>query len=423
MRARVLFAAAVLATASLSLPLAGASAQVAAPPGWDGAQAVGEEAHLAPALPEDPETRHPPADRTQDELEWSVEFARVATHVKNAYPDDFSYAGLADDYVGAYIAFAGAVPDGLAEAIGGVSRVELIADAGFTRDDLLDYQGGILRSVTPEGVDGAFAVVVDNDPLRRVFDVTISGVEGFESSDAGAASSAQLAGIEEDIVRFVASAPPPAGFAVTVLPAERPVAGFEWEDGGRSLAGVCTGAFPVKRNAGPELGILTAGHCPGTGSYGSTSDMFYPPYPYSLDTKYNVNTGGDFRWNHSRYLLSGYTYLGGEGGRKRFARAEDPWVGSQVCHYGRTTGHGCDTVRSLNSGAEIYVPDGHRVYEIGPLVRTWNSITRPGDSGGPWYFRGTDTAAGIHSGVYGNGSYFSYVTNALQNFGVTLWVG
>lgn len=65
--------------------------------------------------------------------------------------------------------------------------------------------------------------------------------------------------------------------------------------------------------------------------------------------------------------------------------------------------------------------DGGGRYYVGPLRGVDQSITLPGDSGGPWFL--TNTAYGIHSAVIGDGSVFSLMSNALSRFDLILWTG
>lgn len=351
-----------------------------------------------------------------------ADVARIATIAEDRFPDEFAYAGMADDSKSGYLVFRGAVPSEIRREIPDGVSIALIADAGFTMRELSSYAADLSRSAdTP--ISGAVSVLVNPKPADRRFIVSIGRAElEQDSTRKGVGDEQDIDQIAEEIRDFVDEVPPPSSFAVEVEADLQDVSQPEAEGGGRVLAGSCTGAFPVKRNQGPELGILTAGHCPGTGSYGGTSNMFYPVFPYSLSTTSNASTGGDFRWNHSRYMLDGFTYLG-EGGNRRSTSAVNSVYGGAVCGYGKTTGHKCGSVWSVGSQATIYVPDGNANYTVGPLTCTVSHVTQPGDSGGPWYIQYNSVATGIHSGHYNASSCWSSAPNALRAFDMSLWTG
>lgn len=177
-------------------------------------------------------------------------------------------------------------------------------------------------------------------------------------------------------------------------------------------------AFPIRKNGTTDLGILTAGHCPDTGTYGGMTDAFYAPQNYSLSTTYEIPNGGDFRWNWSRYHLTGATYMGT--GARRFTASGFAYVNGVVCNYGVYSQLDCANVTHLNRAMRV-VPGGHAgLYLVGPLVEVDRAITKSGDSGGPWYI-GT-TGIGVHTGLnlINNRSVFSNLPYVLNKLGVSL---
>ncbi len=353
----------------------------------------------------------------------ALQLARLATLAEETYPTEFSYASLAEGGSSGYIAFRDAVPAQIQLESQAIETITFVPNLGYTSTELQEYAAALSQSVNSDELDNATAVTASPRPMDGEFVVKVGPVqlEG-EGVAIGADLMADANRVQEDINAFVQSTPPPASFAVQVEADLENLTEPEAEDGGRTLAGTCTGAFPVKRDAGSELGVLTAGHCPGVGSYGSTSNMFYPVFPSSISTSYSSATGGDFRWNHSRYMLSGSTSLG-TGGQRKFASASNSVYGGTVCGYGKTTGHKCGSVWSVGSTATIYVPAGNAHYTVGPLACTVNHVTDGGDSGGPWYLKGSSVATGIHSGHYNGASCWSSVRNAMRAFGVSLWTG
>jgi len=157
--------------------------------------------------------------------------------------------------------------------------------------------------------------------------------------------------------------------------------------------------------------------------------MFYSPVSGSQATT-TTWPGGDFRWNHSKIMLSGYTYVGRPSvPRRQMGTAATPGVGDSLCGYGVTTLDKCDSVSHVGVQAWIDdVPGGGGYYEIGPLRCTDTHVTSGGDSGGPWFYN--YVAYGIHSGAYypytgatAVASCWSSVPYALQRFGIQLWTG
>lgn len=355
---------------------------------------------------------------------WESDFSIAATDIEVAYPESFAYSGIKAGSTSGYVAFKSEIPQGAPGILGDIANVSLIPNAGFTSTEIQDYAASLASQATTAESSVAYSAGVTPRPLDRRFEVAI-GAASLESADQQTTqpiTPEQGAIVESAIDSYLESKPPVAGFAVTVE--QDPLSGvtLEAEDGGRKLAGVCTGGFPVKRNAGPEVGFLTAGHCPGTGNYNNTVNMFYAPFYGSQSTTYSSSIGGDFRWNHSRYLPTGYTNLG-EGGRKRFTQVANAQTGSRACHYGYKTGHGCSPVQAVGVATSVYIPEGGKRYDIGPLVCTLAHITDDGDSGGPWYLENTAVAVGIHQGEVSGSSCFSQLRLALNAFNVSLWVG
>jgi hypothetical protein len=92
----------------------------------------------------------------------------------------------------------------------------------------------------------------------------------------------------------------------------------------------------------------------------------------------------------------------------------NPGSGAYVCVNGMTTalssGVNCTYASAnINMCANFSWPNG-TVHTHCGIVRTQNTITQPGDSGGPW-FTGT-IALGIHSGSGSGGSFFTRIGRA-----------
>lgn len=356
----------------------------------------------------------------------SGDFALLHSRIAEAFPDDFTRS-LTDETGTQTIWFKGAVPPEAAEWSAAVEGVVLVPDAGYSGRELEEYTSRLLAA-RPTDASDRISIVVTPVEAEQLIHVTFGpGYGDATVPDAGATQAS--------MEKFLSSNPPPDDFRVQFASVDHQIATPEAPHGGRQFDFVytgswwsCTGGFPIKRNDGPELGVLTAGHCGGTGNYDGVTDMFSTPISGSQATT-TTYPGGDFRWNHSKIMLSGYTDVwSGSSALRQFATAATPSVGDSLCGAGITTGYKCDTVSY--SGVYAYisgVPGGSGTYEIGPLRCTDTHVTAPGDSGGPWFYN--YVAYGIHSGAYYpyNGaalaSCWSNLQYALTRFGVSLWIG
>lgn len=347
----------------------------------------------------------------ESDTEWVNEFNTLATELEEGFPDDFAASEIAPDHASGWIGFRAGVPEAAAEAAEGITGVEWREGLGYSAKAVTETITEILQITTDQIGPGASVVVYQEGNARHL----VVQVGPATDEDAGVFAPTELHSIKDAVSRLGAE----LKFSTAVGIFSSPVTEPQAFDGGRVVAGVCTGSFPIKRNGGPELGILTAGHCPGTGSYSGVSAAFYPVYPFSLSTT-NAIPGGDFRWNHSKTMLTGRTYLANAGTRT-FASSALASVGSPICKYGMTSGYGCSTVAYTNLSNSAWISEGNAYYTVGPLRGVEGYITQGGDSGGPWFYG--NTAYGIHHGVPGGHSAWSNVTYALSKLGVSLWTG
>lgn len=352
------------------------------------------------------------AGLTSAQLLWQGEFNVAATAVAEQHPDAFAEA-LIDETGGAgTIAFSAAAPDGALQILSSVSNVTIVENAGFTDREEAAATAAIWESVS--GITDA-PVQVAVLPLDDVIEVTV-GADRENSARRGAdpvvvATDAIEIPSDYDIVVDY------AGASAFDNAAENLVAGNKLSGGGAS----CSTAFPVKRANGPEIGLLTAGHCPGKNvTYGGTGGYF-TVLPFSQFTGTGTN-GGDMRWLWSNTMFNGNTRVGYNTTR-RFTATATPSVGSTAYKFGHTTGYTYDKVTSRNVQYTLSVrpEDGGGSYAVGPLVQVASHVSDNGDSGGAW-FSGV-TAYGIHSGAPNNRSAFTPVNAALNRFGLVLWRG
>ncbi|WP_307385578.1 MULTISPECIES: hypothetical protein [Microbacterium] len=335
---------------------------------------------------------------------WTEEFNLAVDKIRADYPDSFGGSLVYASQAAGRVWFVGNPPDEIAgyfssiknvvvEGGASVSEKTLYQAASDTMDQLFVATGGEINLVTyPEPQEAKVVVELPAGSQEKVEEILSTTARKFLP--------------EEIAVELHATD--------DFSPAEP-----ELFHGARPLGGVCTGAFPVKRKGGNELGIFTAAHCPGTGSYDGTSDAFFAPYAYSISTASGPG-GGDFRWNHSKYGLSGLTFVAGNQSMRVFDSYAVPSVGSGICGYGKQTDYKCNTVAQCGLSATTTVPDNNQQYTVGGLCRVTGHVTTGGDSGGPWFMG--RTANGIHYGKVNGHSAFSLVSNALVQTRVNLVV-
>lgn len=363
------------------------------------------------------EPGHETIDLIPDGSDWYNQFNILASQLEEENIADFAYSIVHSDGAGA-IHFRADVPQAARDRVRDVPGVTLVAGAGFGNRELEDFVAGLVNAGASIAHERRLSIAASPDQLAKSIDVAI----GPAPVERPGGSQQDFDEARDAILTFASAHDPFNVFDIRFESADTPVAVTEAYDGGRVLAGVCTGSFSIKKNGGPELGVLTAGHCPGTGSYDGIANAFHPVVPFSLATT-TTYPGGDFRWNHSKHMSTGYTYVGAGNGtpRRQFASASTPSLNAPVCNYGKTTGYKCSTVTQTGKTATIWIPDGGAMYTVGPLRCTGSHITAGGDSGGPWFYN--YVAYGIHSGHYHGGSCWSSVPYALTRFGVSLWTG
>lgn len=362
-----------------------------------------------------------------DGPEASGDFTLLHSRIAEAFPDDFTRS-LTDDKGTHSIWFKEAVPSEAAKWSAAVDGVVLIPGAGYSGRELEEYTSRLLAA---HSTDASVQISIVITPVEAEQLIHVTFGPGY-----GDATVPDTRAVQASMQEFASSNPPPSDFRVQFTSVDQQIATPEAPHGGRQFDFVyngswkyCTGGFPIKRNGGSELGVLTAGHCGGTGNYDGVGDMFLSPVSGSQATT-TTYPGGDFRWNHSKVMLSGYTDVrGGAPHLRQFATAATRGLGDTLCGSGVTTGYKCDLVSY--SGVLAYisaVPGGSGDYQIGPLRCTDTHVTGGGDSGGPWFLN--YVAYGIHSGAYlpyggapSTGSCWSSMQNALTRFGITPWIG
>lgn len=351
---------------------------------------------------------------TVDQLEWQVEFGEFLTELKLRYPDEYSYAVADVDHATAEVWFKGSVPADALTNSEKLPGITVQGDTGFSETELNEDVALVLREVQEVNstMGNGYA---SGDPANRTIQV------GFDSANTANRSAADLGDTAKSVEDAVLTlSDRPTDFAVSVKASSEPVVEPEDFDGGWLLQvggnPHCTMSFPIAKNGSSAAGLLTAGHCEGTGTYGGVANAFNSPMNGSLQTT-DAYPGGDMRWNWSTVTLSGATFMGQ--GNRRFSSSSFPYVGGTACKYGWATQYGCSTVTGLNTYYYV-TPGGHPSLSlrVGPLASVSSHITSGGDSGGPWFV--SSTGLGVHSGYVGGQSVFSQLPYVLQRLDVRL---
>jgi hypothetical protein len=212
------------------------------------------------------------------------------------------------------------------------------------------------------------------DSVGRYYTITaghcFSRSEAPPAIDSDATTTAIVASIGEPELR---------GFAVNVevaLDAVTSDSGYGQAGGNLLLGGGgrCTSGFVVKQTAGPELGVLTAGHCQDTMSQirsdGSTAFTF----SFRGD-EYGV---GDYQWMRSPVMMDGWFHYAVGLGRAATGIGNAS-MNQSLCKYGDETHTTCGSVD------QVYAEHTVNGVKVTGLVRTRAMANDGGDSGGPVY--------------------------------------
>lgn len=231
---------------------------------------------------------------------WQIDFDAAASVLFEKYPEDFAYSRIDPRAKTAEIAFKGDAPGEAAEVL--EDSVAVVEHVGYSEAELNADVSAVLQAAQEQAEaigNGMATADIETRTINVFFDDVHSGIGTMAEQEA------------RSIERFVSeTADLTTGFAVSVEFSSEPVVDEEAFDGGWGLVVGgrvdCTMSFPVKK--GTAAGLLTAGHCPGMGTYGGVANAFNPPQNGSLYTT-DVIPGGDFRWNWSKTVLSGATYM------------------------------------------------------------------------------------------------------------------
>lgn len=274
--------------------------------------------------------------------------------------------------------------------------VPVVASELLTSDERGVVEGLLMDSAeTVPGIDVANAYV---DPLTNAGTIAIStassGVATPPPDPAGAVTAA---------VQSLARAEGVAPLTVTETPS---ALGVPEQYSGGNWNNRCTAGFTAVRAGKPAM--TSTAHCASVRSYQGAS----------LSRRVNTSVAGGH--------VSSYIALGGKltnsarvgwSSYVAIRRVWDPVVGSVVCHFGISSAYSCAKLIRTNQ-----VVNFSGIGRVGKIDVVNKSISKPGDSGGPWYWG--NIAHGLHMGSCTSlgGSCFSQITS-LNALGTAIYKG
>jgi hypothetical protein len=238
---------------------------------------------------------------------WQAAFALIVQEIRDEYPDDLTEAEVDPGQDTGVIRFRGDPPTGAVAMASSVPGVRLEGGLRYTESDI-DTASRQLLLETTKATGDEFESMTYFDSRDDSFHVEVAPAEPGTMDTARA--SGMIAGLQDELTdaNLIPQIPILVDYvAYPVVDDEAWVAGYALY-----RAGVyhCSTAFPVKNVNGPELGILTAGHCSGSVSYANASNFIFTVVPYSQSTT-DVDPGGDFRWLWSSQMFTGQTQVSG----------------------------------------------------------------------------------------------------------------
>lgn len=255
-------------------------------------------------------------------------------------------------------------------------------------------------------------------PISDPTDPTRSGIQLSVSPTAlGEDPSAAV----ERALEAVNASAAVAGFAPNSIPVvwnpgttEELSATFDATIRGGHRINSCTSGFTA--NYGGAAGVLTAGHCSGSGGwlYDNGSGIIAAPtfdgeHAYRMDVQFHPRASSAHTVAKDFKVTSG-------GQHNAVTGVGNPGSGQALCKYGNVTHRDCGESNPL------YVDEVNqcRTFEGQAVCHAWSmnrTVTTNGDSGGPWFVGGV--AYGL---TIGHGSDGSWLTGAGQLDGVGVWV-
>lgn len=341
---------------------------------------------------------------------WQLEAGPIIKALREQFPDDFAVACIRDKYV--EVAFAAATPPDATAIIDG-STVPIKAIEGFGASEVQ------MATISREIHDTALTyvgegVAVTSGPIP---DCKVYQVEFASENDDSMAREAldrhvgQLKASLDDAF----STDTLGGFTIETYIADTGAIGdASWgQAGGTALNALdsglsCTSGFVVSARVGPDIGVVTAGHCSNNLRQISPNGNF----DFNFRAQH-IGTYGDMQWMRSPVMMDAWFHYDHGLGRAQKARS-DVSINSTVYVYGRNGGRQSARVIGLN---QSHTSSGQTSYG---LVRINGSTVQPGDSGGPVYLG--NTAYGIIKGYGAFDDFYTPINPVLNQLQVDLCI-
>jgi len=319
----------------------------------------------------------------------------LANEVERLYPNDYATASISHGTL--TIGFNGEVPQGLAEEI---------------QHHGLDVHFETNLGTSQRDINAA--LITTFEELRGLPDV----VDASGGYDAHSLSLDFLVTVESGQTAETLSAllTAPAPYAVSLSVVTGPLGTDDSVNGGGRLevsgesVRECTSGFGISK--GPDLGIVTAGHC-------SNQALTYEDWSGQPETSIGAQDAqhlgeyGDMQIHLFTATSTDDYYSTNNHVLTDVSGVLTPVNGITLCRYGDNTGRQCD---------EVYAQGHCKLVQdetVCDLTMMNNREAAGGDSGGPWFSSGK--AYGIHQGgkfwLFASRDVFSKASNFNLAFG------
>jgi hypothetical protein len=346
-------------------------------------------------------------DAFEEAQAWKLQADDSIAIIREAFPTEFAAGWITDTAVN--LAFIAQPPAGAIEVLEAAghpyvlvegydaSEVEIIAAADQVHSAAVALAGeDVTVTSGPVIQDQVFEIFIAGQPQNR----------GGEPLNADSVAAEVTAAVGEEAlvgfgVRTVLENPEDVGLAGYGQAGGTPL---DATDGGLS----CTSGFVVTSATGPDLGVITAGHCSNNLRQISPGGNFL--FNFRQEHK---GTGGDMQWMRSPTMMDAWFHVNYGVGRPLHGK-DAVEVGDPLCLFGRIGGSDCGSVRSLNKSR---TQDG--VTTTG-LAESEYTLVEKGDSGGPVFIN--NTALGIITAYGAYYDYFTPINPVLSRFNLQLCI-
>ncbi|MER5648327.1 S1 family peptidase [Streptosporangium sp. NPDC002524] len=324
-----------------------------------------------------------------DRYAWSPAVNPLAAQLRAEFSEEVADIAIVDDGRGVRMGFKAEVPAKAIELAKSLPvKVSIYSGRGFSEKELLALKESSRKQLKASGKVDTLVGRVNAETGEVIFTVKLKEELAGKDSRSAAIESLQL--------------PATANPATKVRLEFDDSFKLDFQDnyirgGGRLNGSVsnCTNGFNVTNTSTNARGSLTARHCADSNPYftyqnhptqatsTTTLSRFFRATAYDL-ARYDKSATTAMTQTRTFYYdlnLARYAHDVGT----------SPVIGQPVCKYGRTTNADCDNITHTNVDISDVIDDGKDY--LGNILT--DSITEPGDSGGPWYYG--NRAWGIHS--------------------------